>query len=345
MAGGEGKRFWPMSSKKRPKQFLSLLGKKSLIRYTVDRLSSFIALSNIYIVTTNEYKEETSKLLPEIAKDNILAEPVGKNTGPCVFYGARVINNLDKDSVLIVLPADHAIEDEKEFIEVLNYAAEASCNKLQNGSYPLITLGVKPVRPDTGYGYIEKSNNLIDNNNKYSLFKVASFKEKPDIKIASQYLKSGIHLWNSGIFIWKTRAILSEFSKHLTEWTKYLDYDFRNFSKLKEFYDNIDPGAIDKLILEKSQNTLVIPVDMGWSDIGTWQSLDDYQRNEIKENIIRGNVFCEDTTGSLIFSFSDKPLVTIGVKDLVIVDCKDGILIIDKKKSQEVKNIIDKVLK
>lgn len=341
MAGGEGKRFWPLSSKENPKQFLPLINDRSLIRNTFDRISGLIKKENIFVVTTKEYAEKTVKHLPELNKKNILAEPEGKNTGPCIYYGSNVISDLDNDAVVVVLPADHVIGDEKKFLSTLKYAIRICCKEISGNEFPLVTLGIKPTRPDTGYGYIKRSGEIF-NNGRYSAYIISSFTEKPDLSRAKKYLKSGNYSWNSGIFIWKASSILHEFYSFYPEWKKYRDYNFYDKSDLRKYYNDVEAGPVDKMILEKSTNTLVIPVDFGWSDIGTWQSLDQYMRKDLYENIIRGNVESLDTRGSMIIC-NDKPIITIGLKDVVIVDSDQGILVINKNDSQEIKELVEKL--
>ncbi|NIP37549.1 MAG: mannose-1-phosphate guanylyltransferase [Candidatus Dadabacteria bacterium] len=341
MAGGGGKRFWPMSSKESPKQFLRLINDKSLIRNTFNRLTGLIDKENIFVVTTKDYKNKTAKHLPEICKKNILAEPEGKNTGPCIYYGSKVIYDTDRDAVIVVLPADHAISNNRKFLSTLKNAIRLSSKEIKKNVYPLVTLGIKPTRPDTGYGYIKKSAQL-SGGGAYPAYKVSKFTEKPDATTARRYIKSGSYFWNSGIFIWKASSILAEFSTYYPGWDKYSDYNFSSKRALTRYYNEVDSGPVDKMILEKSKNTVVIPADFPWSDIGTWESLDQYLRENMDENIIRGNVKSLDAKSSLIIS-RDKPIITIGIKDLVVVDSADGILVINKKDSQKVKQITEKL--
>lgn len=342
MAGGEGKRFWPLSSKLRPKQFLSLNGEKSLITQTYERINKIVDDDNIFVVTTKSYVRETQNHLPMLKPQNILAEPVGKNTGPCIYYGCRVIAELDKDAVVIVLPADHAIKQEEKFREALRYSIKIADEKMIKGSSPLITFGIKPGRPDTGYGYIE-SGGLIDRSDHFESYTISDFKEKPDEKLAKEYLKSGNYYWNSGIFVWKIDAILSEYSIHSSSWDKYAQANLSDPAQIIDFYDNIEAIPVDKQILEKSEKAIVIPVNFGWSDIGTWQSLDEFERTSPDENIVKGRVITEDTRNSFILSSGDRNIVTIGVDNLIIVESEDGLLVMDKQKSQLVRDVISKI--
>jgi mannose-1-phosphate guanylyltransferase len=204
-----------------------------------------------------------------------------------------------------------------------------------------VTLGIKPTRPDTGYGYIKQSEKMFESG-RTAAYRVSSFTEKPDLKNAKKYLKNGSYCWNSGIFIWKASAILSEFYSFYPHWEKYRDFSFNDKPALRKYYKNVESGPVDKMILEKSKNALVIPVDFGWSDIGTWQSLDQYMRKNLSENIIRGNVHTLDTLGSMIIS-KDKPIITIGIKDVVVVDSDQVILVINKNDTQQIKKLIEKL--
>ncbi|HSG31318.1 MAG TPA: sugar phosphate nucleotidyltransferase [Thermodesulfobacteriota bacterium] len=341
MAGGEGKRFWPLSSKDNPKQFLNLTGDNSLLRNTYERICGLVKNENIFVVTTKNYVNKTAKHLPELNKNNILAEPVGKNTGPCIYYGSNIISDLDKDAVIVVLPADHAISNKNKFLSTLKYAIKICSKPLFKDNYPLVTLGIKPTRPDTGYGYIKK-NDRIHGTTRHSTYTVSQFTEKPDGPKAERYIKTGKYFWNSGIFVWKASSILKEFSIHCPQWDSYSHYDFCNKSLLGDYYKKIIAGPVDKMILEKSKNTVVIPASFEWSDIGTWQSLDEYLRKNSNENIQRADSYSLDCSSNMIIG-GKKPVVTIGVNDLIVVDSKQGILVINKNESQKVKHIAEKL--
>jgi len=345
MAGGEGKRFWPLSRRDKPKQFLSLIGGKSMIRSTVDRILPLIPIRNIFIVTLERYADETLNHIPEIPRDNLILEPEGKNTAPAVAFGTLKIRKLDPDAITIVLPADHAIGKEDTFREVLLFGEEIANTRLSNGDFPIVTLGVRPTRPETGYGYIKESE-VIKTSEKYRVKRVEKFTEKPDLKTALRFLEEGGYYWNSGIFIWRVSSILGAFHRFLPEWYKSFDEILdsintpREKSALLEFYKQIESGPIDKLILEKSENVLVIPVDFPWNDLGSWQALDEFLRINPEENLFHGEVISIDSSGC--FVFGDKRLVAIvGVRDLVVVDTSDAILVIEKQKAQDVKKIVE----
>jgi len=346
IAGGEGKRFWPLSRKDRPKQFLSLIGGKSMIRHTVDRVLPIIPIENILIVTLERYADETLRHIPELPRDNLILEPEGKNTAPAIAFGTLRVKKLDPDAVTVVLPADHAIGEEDVFREVLLFGEEIANTGLQGGDFPLITLGVKPGRPETGYGYIKEEEGVIGKSNRYQAKRVKRFTEKPDLKTASRFLEEGGYYWNSGIFIWRVSAILGAFQKLLPVWHGYFDnvLDCINTPQEKAallgFYERIEPGPIDKLILEKWENTLVIPIDFPWSDIGSWQALDEFLRTDEEETVSQGEVVSLDSSSCLVLG--DKRLIAlVGVRDLVVVETDDAVLVLDKQKAQDVKKIAE----
>ena len=348
MAGGEGKRFWPLSKKSTPKQFLSLIGEKSLIRQTVDRILPIIPIHRIYVVTGEIYAEQTLEHIPELPRENLILEPYGRNTAPCIAYGTLKIDKVNKDSVTIVLPADHVIGDDEEFRNALSFASTMANTKLDNNEYPLITLGVTPTCPETGYGYIKETDQSVASNANYNAFKVHEFTEKPDLKTAISFINQGGYCWNSGIFIWKTSSILSAFAKIIPEWYDFFDEISNNLDQISEkgaitaFFDSISGGSIDKIILEHSDNTVVIPINFPWSDVGSWYALDQYLRVNDRDNIAKGKVVSIDSSGCLVFG-KEKLIALVGVEDLVIVESEDSILVLNKNKSQDVKKVLEEI--
>ncbi len=350
MAGGEGKRFWPLSTKYNPKQFLSLAGEKSLIRQTVDRILPLIPIENIYVVTGEIYADQTMKHIPELPRENLILEPVGKNTAPCIAYGELVIKKNKGDSVTVVLPADHVIGEDREFRDAISFASTIANTKLDNGQYPLMTLGVVPTVPETGYGYIKASDTEVGSSEDYTAYRVERFTEKPDLDAAKSFIEKGGYFWNSGIFVWKTEAILSAFAEIVPAW--YQNFDrvsaaIGNPSEKNEvinFYDSIEFGSIDKVILEHSNHTCVIPISFPWSDIGSWSALDEYLRAEGLHNITRGKVICLDSSGCMVFG-AEKLVALVGVEDLVVVESDDSILILNKDNAQDVKKVVEEIEK
>lgn len=348
MAGGEGKRFWPLSRKDRPKQFLSLIGRKSLLSETVERILPLVPFQNIFVVTVERYLEETRRHLTGLPAENVIIEPEGKNTGPCIALGTLKIKKISPDSTIVVLPADHWIADDRSFRDVIEFGQRIANTMLSSNDYPLVTFGVKPTKPETGYGYIKESTELIDSAGRYNARKVLRFIEKPDFKTASDLINEGGYYWNSGIFIWKTTAILREFSRTLPKWHGYFDAILDSFdnehdsSVIQDFYRSVQPGSIDKLVLEKSGNSVVIPIDFLWSDVGTWQALDELLRSNKTENVVIGNCVSLDSASCLLFS-QNRLIAAVGVRDLVIVETDDAILVLDKRKAQDVKSLVERL--
>jgi len=348
MAGGEGKRFWPLSTKDKPKQFLSLLGDKSLIRQTVDRVLPLIPIEKVFIITVKGYADETLRHIPELPPENLILEPEGKNTAPCIAYGSLRIAAIDPESVTAVLPADHAIGDEDEFRRALEFAYEATDYELEEGKNPLITLGVKPPYPETGYGYMKSGLKEIISSNGLKAFKVLKFTEKPDSDTALEFLKEGDYYWNSGMFIWKTSSIMREFALLHPGWFSRFNSVSSDLGTPEEaesvsvLYSNIGSGSIDKLILERSGRTLVIPVDFPWSDVGSWKALYEYLSGGSNENQIPGNTVTINSSSCMVIG-EERTVALVGVSNLVVVDTEDAVLVLNKENSQDVKKIVEEL--
>ncbi len=350
MAGGEGKRFWPLSSKENPKQFLSLAGEKSLIRQTVDRILPLIPIERIFIGTGEIYADKTLVHIPELPRENLILEPYGRNTAPCIAYGTIKIDKIFRDSVTVVLPADHIIGDDEEFRNTLSFAANVADVKVKDDNYPLITLGIRPASPETGYGYIKETVEQFADSADYCAYMVEKFTEKPDLETAVKFIQEGGYYWNSGIFVWKTSSIMSAFQRIIPEWGYYFSEISNNLGgpseirAVSDFFDSIAGGSIDNLILEHSDNTVVIPTSFPWSDLGSWSALDEYLRDNEKDNVVKGNVVALDASGCLVFS-GGKKIALVGVEDLVVVESEDSILVLKKDKSQDVKKVVEKISK
>lgn len=350
MAGGEGKRFWPLSSRNKPKQFLSLTGERSLIRQTVDRVLPLVPIEKVFVVTVARYAEETLKHIPELPVENLILEPEGKNTAPCIAYGTLRMTASAGDPVIVVLPADHAVGDDEGFRSVLRFACETAGAILENGRYPLITLGVTPTTPETGYGYIKSAQKVVSSSGGYTAYRVDRFTEKPDLNTALGFLKEGGYYWNSGVFVWKASSIISDFSRIIPGWYRHFGKISESIGKALEdeavtsFYKAIEPGSIDKLVLEHSDNTVVIPVGYPWSDVGSWKTLDEFLRTDEDENIFRGNGVSVDSSGCLVLG-DRRVIALVGVRDLVVVDSGDGILVLNKENSQDVKKVAEELSK
>ncbi|TWP24731.1 mannose-1-phosphate guanylyltransferase [Apibacter muscae] len=343
MAGGIGSRFWPMSTPKLPKQFHDILGTgKTLIQQTFHRISKIIPIENIYIITNEEYVNLTLEQLPEISKSQVIGEPKMMNTSACNIYMAEKIYNLNPDSCIIVAPSDHLILNEDEFSrEVLIAFKKAEKQDI------LVTLGITPHRPDTGYGYIEFS----ENEKSTEAYKVKSFKEKPDLETAKSFLKSKNFLWNSGIFIWSSKNILNSFQLLLPEmYEKFqsikTSYNTPNENiKIREVYNQIEKVSIDYGILEKSSNVWVIPSSFGWNDLGTWNALYENLSKDNEGNAIYGkNIHAYNSSNNILKTTQiDKTIIIDGLKDYIVVDTDDALLVCPRESDQEIKNYLKKI--
>lgn len=340
MAGGKGERFWPKSRINLPKQFLSLTDDgKSMIQHTVERVKNLVDIENIYVVTNEMYKNLVSEHIPDIPEANIIIEPAAKNTAPCIGLAAVHIAKKDINSKMIILPSDHLIKFNEIFIDTLKTALDV-VEKDDN----LATIGITPNYPETGYGYINfKKGEKFKN--KANVYEVLSFVEKPNLEKAKEYLASGQYLWNSGMFVWKTSTILKNFKEYLPEIFDGLQKigESINTEKyentLKEVFSNLPSESIDYGIMEKADNIYVIPGNFGWDDVGSWLSLERINKTNQDGNVIKGNVISIKTKNSIIQG-GDKLIATIGLKDVVIIDTDDAMLICHKNNTQEVKEII-----
>ena len=336
MAGGIGSRFWPMSTKKFPKQFQDILGTgRTMIQQTYDRISRVVPAENIYVITNKEYTELTATQLPELNPENIVGEPMMKNTSACNLYMISKIAAKDENANIIVLPADHLILKEDRFVEKVELGFE-----LASKNDYLLTLGIKPTRPDTGYGYIQ----FIEKQDE-QYFKVKTFTEKPNLEIAKNFLESGDFLWNAGIFIWNVKSIQKAFEKYLPEMTKLFDVCEYNSASEKECIETIYPKvskiSIDNGILEKAQNAYVIPADLGWSDLGTWTSVYENAVKDDNNNAVKSkHVLTFNSKGNIIRLKSNKAAIIDGLKNYIIVDTDKALLICPRSNDQLIKDYV-----
>ena len=337
MAGGAGTRFWPASRSHKPKQFLDILGiGKTLLQMTYERASKLVPSSNIIIVSNRKYKELILSQLPELKDNNILLEPSMNNTAPCVLYSALHLRARNDKAVFAVLPSDHVILKEDVFVQKMNMAFEFAARHES-----IVTLGIKPTRPDTGYGYINYK--MADNDIK----EVVEFKEKPDVSTAQSYLDSGNYLWNAGIFVWTAKTVISSFGKYARDILDVLSQNLSAFGTNSEqqYIDKVYPKtrniSVDFAILEKSSNVYTIPSDMSWSDLGTWNSLYSYIDKDDQGNVTQcGRVKLIESEGNLIRSSDKNKLVVAkGIYNYIIVDDEDVLLIYPRNDEQEIKQI------
>jgi len=338
MAGGSGTRFWPQSRQSKPKQLLKIAGDKTMIRATVERILPEIPFDRIMVVTAATYAQEIRDQLPELRADMLVAEPRGRNTAPCIALAACKLLKKDPETVMAVLPADHVISDAEAFRQALKAASEVA----NMGDY-LITFGIVPNRPETGYGYIETGEMAMELDVARA-FKVKRFVEKPDQQTAEEYMRAGTFLWNSGMFVWKASTIIKNFERHLprisdalARISPFLGTE-QESRAVAEVYDSIDGISIDYGIMEKASDVLVIPIDVGWNDVGSWASLHEIWANDHEGNIILGELIALAASGCVVSS-PHKLTALIGVEDLVVVDTPDALLVCRKDKAQDVKKL------
>lgn len=342
MAGGVGSRFWPASRTAKPKQFLDMLGVgKSLLRLTFERFLHLCPAEHIFVVTNREYKDLVMEHLPELSEHQVLCEPSRNNTGPCIAYSAFKIAGLDPDANMVVAPSDHLIAQESAFMEVVNRALDFT-----SGHEALLTLGIQPSRPDTGYGYIRfKAEAVAD-----SVYPVAQFTEKPSMEKAEAFLKSGEYLWNSGIFIWRAASVLQAFEQHAPQIFQILGEgkEVYNTPSEQAFIDRqypLTPSiSVDFAVMEKASNVYVIPADFGWSDLGTWASLHAEAPKDDSGNAVFGQkTVLDGVSGSLVRAPGDKIVVIKDLKDYIVVDEGDILLVFPMSKEQEIKQVTEEV--
>jgi mannose-1-phosphate guanylyltransferase len=340
MAGGVGSRFWPMSTEQFPKQFHDMLGTGStLIQKTVGRFEKIIPSENILIATNKKYENLVFGQLPKISSKQLLLEPAMRNTAPCILYSAFKIYNENPDGIMVVAPSDHWIEDEQEFLKNIKTAFDF-CTE----NDALVTLGIQPTNPNTGYGYIQFENSENE------LKKVKKFTEKPNLEKAEQFLKSGDYLWNAGIFVWSVKSILNAFKTHLPEMYALFTKGENNYNTNLEtqfiesnyaFSENI---SIDFGIMEKANNVFVLPVNFDWNDLGTWSSLYHELKKDPDQNAtLGGNVIYIDSANNIVQTQSKKRVVIQGLNDYIVIEKEDVILICPKNKEQEIKQITSAV--
>ncbi|WP_305459251.1 mannose-1-phosphate guanylyltransferase/mannose-6-phosphate isomerase [Photobacterium leiognathi] len=336
MAGGAGSRLWPLSRTHYPKQFIPLVNNDSMLQNTITRLGS-LSKSDPIVICNNEHRFMVAEQLRNIDIDNarIILEPVGRNTAPAIALAAFKAIKDGSDPMLLVLAADHVITNEESFIGSINKAKEAANDGM------LVTFGIVPTHAETGYGYIKKGNQVGS-----SLYQVEAFVEKPDLRTAESYLSSKLYCWNSGMFLFKASTFLNELKKFNSEIydicqsaiaSTYSDLDFIRIPK--DIFEKCPDDSIDYAVMERTDKAIVVPMDAGWSDVGSWSALWDVQNKDDFGNACRGDVILDATTNSYIYA-QNKLVSTVGVSDLVIVETKDAVLVAHKDKVQNVKNIV-----
>lgn len=336
MAGGVGARFWPRSKQHKPKQLLKIFGENTMIQDTVQRLHGLVKTENILIITNRIQKPRLMQQLPEVPEQNIIDEPFGKNTAPCIGLAAALIQSKSPKAVMITLPADHLIQDRKEFQKVIKHAASFA-----NKSGGLVTVGINPTRPETGYGYIQ-----IGDEETNGIYEVKTFAEKPNLATAKRFISAGDFMWNSGMFVWKVDAILDEIRIYLPDLFDGLqeikkDIGKTNFVQtLTSVYGQLKSISIDYGIMEKSKNVYLVKGDFDWNDVGSWEAVYQLSEKDDDNNARSGDVYLGDTTNSYVFS-PNKFTAVIGLENVIVIDTKDALLVCDRQHAQNVKNVVD----
>lgn len=329
MAGGKGTRFWPLSTEEKPKQFLNLIGNDTMIQMTINRIKPIIPIERIFVCTGKRYVSLVKEQLPELPDRNIIVEPEGRNTTPCIALSALVIKRYYKDATMVVLPSDHLIKDEDRFRNIILDGEE----HLKENSNAILTLGMTPNRPETGYGYIKFTDNKVSVNEN-EVIKVEKFVEKPNLEVAKEYLENGSYLWNGGMFIWTVNNIITqirEFSSSTYEALKEIESveEEKLQESINKHYRGTEAISVDYAVLEKSNDIYVIPSNINWDDIGTWKSVERYKEKDTDNNIITENVRVIESKSNMAIN-NNKKVVMIGIEDTMTVETDDAIFIVNK---------------
>ena len=341
MAGGVGSRFWPVSTESFPKQFHDMLGTgDTLLQKTFQRLNKLIPTENIFILTNEKYNDLVLQQLPQVKQRQVVLEPAMRNTAPCILYASLKIQKENPDAVMIVAPSDHWIEDEDGFSQNVQQAFQF-CE--QNDA--LMTLGIKPTFPNTGYGYIECGNASAEN-----ISEVIQFREKPDYDTAKQFLAQGNFLWNAGIFMWSATSVINAFKNNQPELFEHFYKGMETYNTateaefIEENYAKAENISVDYAIMESSKNVYVIPATFDWNDLGTWGSLyDKLDKDNDNNAVVNAKTLVEDASGNMIRTAKEKVVVVDGLNDYIIVDKDEVLLIFPKTKEQDIKKVLQKV--
>lgn len=337
MAGGKGTRFWPKSTEEKPKQFINLIEDRTMIQLTVDRIRKILPIEKVFISTGEKYIDLVKEQIPDLPEKNIIVEPVGRNTAPCILLASMYIKQIYNDCNIAVLPSDHLIRKERDFLKILKVANDF----VKENKESIVTIGITPDRPETGYGYIK-----YNKTEKNEVVKVDKFVEKPNLEKAKKYLASKEYLWNAGMFIFNVDYMLKELENNYNKTYNLLQklpsiYDNNYNDVLKEIYPESENISIDYAIMEKSKNIYVIPADLGWDDIGTWKSLERYIKKDDKDNLVKGNASIYDSSNNVLYS-GEKKIVVIGLDNIFCIESDDMIVIGSKEKIEELKNYREK---
>lgn len=338
MAGGRGERFWPKSRRNMPKQFLSLTDDgKTMIQLTVERILPLVKMEDIFIATNKDYKRLVMEQLPSIPEENILCEPIGRNTAPCIGMGAVYIQKKYEEAIMLVLPSDHLIKFNNMFLNILRDACEVS----ENGKN-LVTVGIAPTYPETGYGYIKFDPKKMEGR----AYVVERFVEKPNVELAKEYLATEEYLWNSGMFVWKLSSILYNIEKLMPDvyggLKKISDHigTEQEAETLEKEFRNMPSQSIDYGIMEKAQDIFILPGAFGWDDVGSWLAVERIKRSNELGNVVDGNIITVNTKNCIIQG-DRKLIATVGVEDMIIVDTEDATLICAKDSASDIKKVLE----
>ncbi len=339
MAGGGGTRLWPLSRKAHPKQMLTLFGDRSMFQMSVDRLLPLLPPERILVVTAGDQVEPLSEQAPSLPRENFIVEPMGRGTAPCIGLTAVHLQVRDPDAVMAVLTADHFIQKKETFRAVL-----VAAQRVAEKGY-LVTLGITPTFPSTGYGYINRGERLGEQGG-FPYFRVQRFTEKPDAETARRFVDKGTYAWNSGMFVWRASRILEEMEALMPDLHATLrrlqaalagdDYD----KVLANLWPKLEKETIDYGVMERAERVAVIPVEMGWSDVGSWDAVQELLSADAQHNVSRGDHIAVETTDSMVFSRSDHLIATVGVENLIIVDTPDAVLITTPERAEQVREVV-----
>jgi mannose-1-phosphate guanylyltransferase len=337
MAGGKGERFWPLSTKKTPKPFLNLIGDRTMIQMTVDRVRFLVPEERVFVVLGEDHLDVAKTQLKQLADEHFIVEPVGRDTGPCIGFTAMALRAIDPDAVMVVMPADQYIPDEDAFVKTIIQAVECA----KGGEY-LVTVGIKPTRPETGYGYMHAVEEVKIEGG-FSGFRVGRFVEKPNAPTAVGYLADGRYYWNSGIFVWQAQAVLQgigQYMPSLYEGLMRIDEAIitNHDEKIDEIFKGFESISIDYGLMEKADNVLMVKANFGWDDVGTWSSLFRVLELDRSGNYTRGEPVCIDTQDCVIYG-DNITIGTVGVSNLIVVASKEGVLVCDVNRDQDTRKI------
>lgn len=339
MAGGVGSRFWPQSTPENPKQFLSLVSEKAMIQMTYDRMKKIVPKEKIFIVTNYNYVDKVKEQIPEIKDINIITEPCSRNTAPCILLSTIYIKNIYKNANIVCVSSDSHIENENKFIDDISLANEFVTKKQD----AIVTIGIKPTRPETNYGYIkyEHSDDKV--------LKVLRFVEKPNLELAKKYYESKEYLWNAGMFIFNAESILKEFENNvpkeynlLINLPKHINSEYYKF--LNENYEKCEKISIDYAVMEKSNNVYTIPTEIGWDDIGTWNSVERYIPKDERDNVLKGNIEAINSNNNIVYA-NNKKVVLLDVENVFCIDSDDVIIVGKRESLGKVHTLKDKLEK